>query len=511
MSTLDIPNRPFSTEQITGLAMPDGIFESTLGVQKINIHLKNLGAVAVSAAAVYIESTSHPGISVTPTTRNIPGLAGNSSTLMSWQADFSLAPPGVHRISFVADVGGQKTRIIKKIFVTRVTFDPTTATFTAQTPEGTIHATFGPFLGPRGACCCDHEHTARKASADRSFLDWLRSSAVKDPNFKFCLKHYLPTTLEANLTPTQPYAGKYGDLPFQDPWWKVLLAIIAALLVIAAAIAEAIDGTGDITPSGGGTFDETTGDVDCCGVQAQGSGTSAVAAGLMAAAATVATIAAASDVRDPFRRGQDNTPPGDSEMTIAEKLVFAINYLEPVALGRPFAIGAKWTYSRITTGKTYTFSAKDTQVNQHVLSKVEIDAPDVVYRYQRIPWIIRAKFFDGNEELLCGDDLIVQCFLVGPKGQRRTILLQDDGNWIDEKPNDGTYTGFEAFFLEQHYDSPGLWVYYVIAQDVNRAQPAMTPEEAAQHIGGIVVTHNLVINFEGGTCPFVPDGHILVV
>lgn len=510
MTALVIPNRPFATEQITGLAMPDGIFETTLGYQRINIHLKNAGSTAVPDAAAYIESVSHPSIVVSPATHSVQGLTSGSSTVLSWDADFSLVPPGVHRISFITEVAGQKARTIKKIFVTRVTFDPATATFAAQTPEGTLRTTFGPFLGPKGACCCGHRKRGRDDVA-RSFLDWVRSSAVEDPNFKFCLKHYLPTRLDAHLTPSQPYGGQYGDLPFQDPWWKILLAVVAALLALASAIAEAIDGSGDVSTSAGGTFDETTGKLDCCGVQADGGGTSPIAAGLMAAAATTATIAAASDARDPFRRGQDNTVPKPDELTIGEKLEFSIQYLEPIALGRPFAIGAKWSYSRITTGKTYRFSAVDTQVNQHVLSKVEINAPDVVYRYQRSPWVIRARFFDKDDNLLRGDQLFVQCFLLGPNGQKRTLLLQDDGRWIDEKPEDGTYTGFEAFFLERDYDSAGLWTYYVVAQDVNHAQPSMKPEEAAQYIGGMVVTHNLTISFEGGSCPFVPDGHIRVI
>ena len=80
-----------------------------------------------------------------------------------------------------------------------------------------------------------------------------------------------------------------------------------------------------------------------------------------------------------------------------------------------------------------------------------------------------------------------------------------------DKPNDGTYTG--DFQYEVHAGAPvkGLWTYYVIAQDVNHATPDMTPEQAAQIIGGMVVTHQLTIDFNGGTCPFVPDGHVNVI
>ena len=39
--TLDIPNRPFATENLSGLMLPDGIFVTTLGRQGINASLRN--------------------------------------------------------------------------------------------------------------------------------------------------------------------------------------------------------------------------------------------------------------------------------------------------------------------------------------------------------------------------------------------------------------------------------------------------------------------------------------
>ena len=161
-------------------------------------------------------------------------------------------------------------------------------------------------------------------------------------------------------------SGQYGDLPFQDPWWKIILCIIAVLLLIASAIAEAVGGSGDVTVSSGSSSGDTP---NCCGVKAEGGGSSYVAAGLAAAAAAVATAAALSDARDPIRRGQDNTLPAPGEITTNEKLDILINYLEPVALGKPFAIGTKWEYTRFTTGYTYNYRVNETNTNVHILSK----------------------------------------------------------------------------------------------------------------------------------------------
>ena len=250
------------------------------------------------------------------------------------------------------------------------------------------------------------------------------------------------------ITPNPAFSGQYGDLPFQDPWWKIVLCIIAVLLLIGAAIAEATGGSGSVEVSAGNT-DTGSPNGDCCGVRAGGGGTSYVAAGLVAAAAAVATAAALSDIRDPIRRGQDNTVPASGEMTIGERLDAVITYVESVALGRPFKVQADWTYTRVTTGNAYTYSVSEINQNQHVLSQYNITAPDIVHLYQGDPWVVEAAFFDENGKQLHGGDLFVQCILVAPHGEYFNIVLQDDGISPDTSPDDGTYTA------EIHLRCPG--------------------------------------------------------
>src|SRR6202040_1272817 len=90
---------------------------------------------------------------------------------------------------------------------------------------------------------------------------------------------------------------------------------------------------------------------------------------LIASAGASGIAAGWSDVRDPFRRGQDNTVPAAGELTTAEHVDMSISYPEPVALGKPFAVGAKWKYTRMTTGSSYSFSVSETHNNVHVLSR----------------------------------------------------------------------------------------------------------------------------------------------
>lgn len=510
MIPVDIPNRPFSTELYTGLMLPDGIFESSLGNQALNAQFQNTGASAVADVSVNFESASHPAISVTPATFDFASLAGGAARVLSWAIDVSAVPPGEYLVSFMAKTSTDQRRIIKKIFVTKVSFNPASATFTADTPQGSFSVQFHDLIKPREPCCPQSlNYEGRQFNDKESFLDqvrWLFQG--HDGRFEFCPPGYLPRSFDTAVVPPSPYPGQYGDLPYQDPWWKLLLCLIALLLLIAAAIVQGTSG-GGLTVTAG-TPDPSGGTPDCCGVHASGGGSSYVAAGLVAAAAAVATAAAASDARDPFRRGEDNTPPAAGELTTSEQVKFLFTYPEPVIPGTPFAVEAKWTYTRLTTGATYTFSSTDMNKNVHVLTRYNVEFPNIIRLYEQQPFIVTAQFFDKDNQQLRGDQLFVQCILAGPHGEWVRFLLQDDGIPPDSEANDGTYTGLH-WFQEDKPDPRGIWMVYVLAQDVNNAQPDLSPEEAAQIIGGMLLTGQVTINFAGGTCPLVPNGDVNVI
>jgi hypothetical protein len=523
-----IPNRPFATEPFTGLMTPDGIFEIALGQQSINVHIVNKDT-AENNVPVYIESASDPGIVITPQTFYISRAATDASHLFTWQADFTVASPGKHLISFIVQTAAGHQRIIQKIFVTKMQYNPATHSFAVATPEGALGVAFKEMIGPANLLCfpggklgtSGNVHAAllealtnasslqSMATQPRSLLTYLSNEFRTMPNFTFCMPQVLLGNLEAVVIPTPPYTGQYGDIPFQDPWWKIVLGILAFLLLVAAAIAEAVDGSGDLTAGAGGTHDlPSSGGASCCTPTASGGGTSKVAAGLLAAAATVATIAGASDGRDPFRKGQDHTAPTtDTELTTSELLKLQFNYSNNIVPGKPFTVGIDYGYVRHTTTSTYSYSTSETNANVHLLDKYVIDAPNVVRTYKEEPFIVKAQFYDVNGREFRGDQLFVQCYLIGPSGQLRKFPLQDNGIGIDTAANDGTYTGGTIFTLKDI----GLWKYFVLAQDVNQADPNMPPEQAAQIIGGMILTNQFSIIFEGGTCPLVPDGDVNVI
>jgi hypothetical protein len=96
-----IPNRPFASDAITGLMMPDGIFVTMLGKQFINVQIANTSPSTIQSPKLYIESVSHPGIAYMPGTRYMPDLQSNAVRVEQWEADFSNCPSGTHLISYV--------------------------------------------------------------------------------------------------------------------------------------------------------------------------------------------------------------------------------------------------------------------------------------------------------------------------------------------------------------------------------------------------------------------------
>jgi hypothetical protein len=50
-----------------------------------------------------------------------------------------------------------------------------------------------------------------------------------------------PTLVDYRINYNPAFAGQYGPIPYDDPWWKIILAIIAILLTIAAIVSAAAD------------------------------------------------------------------------------------------------------------------------------------------------------------------------------------------------------------------------------------------------------------------------------
>jgi hypothetical protein len=158
--------------------------------------------------------------------------------------------------------------------------------------------------------------------------------------------------------------------------------------------------------------------------------------------------------------------------------------------------------------KSYSYTESVVNSNVHLLSRYEINAPDIIRVYKEEPFIVRASFYDENEELFRGSQLFVKCFLVlNDDSKSIDFILEDNGGNPDKSINDGVYTGIHYFNRSDN----GRWKIYVVAQDVNYANENMEPEDAAKIIGGIVLTNQTSVSFTGGSCPLIPDGDVEVI
>jgi hypothetical protein len=134
--TASIPYIPYSTNASTGLTTPDGFFLAIFGMRTINVEIQNDGSQTLGGFSMYIEGVGVPNVS-TPLTTSTPT---NSQVLSSasWKsmfsADFTNATPGETIISLIVQQKSgsstQSIRIVKKIFVLGINFDPSTKTFT---------------------------------------------------------------------------------------------------------------------------------------------------------------------------------------------------------------------------------------------------------------------------------------------------------------------------------------------------------------------------------------------
>lgn len=326
----------------------------------------------------------------------------------------------------------------------------------------------------------------------------------------------MPTGMTLVWTPNPAFAGTHGDLPFSDPWWKVLAIIVAVIAAIVAVVAAAL-GAGTASFGASGTFEETEPSVSCCTPDVSaGPEKEFTVAGVASAIATVAVAVALSDEADPFWRGQAATPPAAGELTTGEKVIARWTLPEAPNAGKAYTAEVEWTYTRMTTGQTYQHTVSETQQNIHVLDAVDVETPPTVNAFK--PLWVRARFHRPAAGLFKGSELYAFALFRSPGGLYFVVPLSDDGLGFDPAANDGTYAGSldleQAYrrLLKHHLDARGVWRVYVFAQDVNQTKPGTPPEIAAQHIGGFFVASAISITFDPTLpCPLEAQGSILVV
>lgn len=492
---MQVLTRPFAVEPVTNIMLPDGIFDNALYNLRIACHYTNLSNVPLTNVSIYLESVGDPGIVPVAKTFHFPSIPAGASVLVMWDANFKNATPGKRLVSFVAKADGfDSRRTVQQIFVSQTRFDSATNTYTCTVEEGTL--------------------TVSNISAIVQRPEWGKTRDGKcecPPNGG----PWVPTGMTLAWAPNPAFVGIHGELPFSDPWWKVLAIIVAIIAAIVAIVAAAM-GAGTASFGASGTFDETEPSVSCCTPDVSaGPEKEFTVAGVASAIATVAAAVALSDAADPFWRGQEKTPPAAGELTIGERVVAKWSLPDAPNAGKPYTADVKWTYTRFTTGKTYEYSVNETQTNVHVSDSVEVETPATVHPFK--PLWVRSKFHGTGADLFKGSELYAFALFRSPGGLYFVAPMTDDGLGFDPGANDGIYAGSldleKAYrlLLKNNLDVYGLWRVYVFAQDVNQTKPGTPPEIAAQHIGGFFIASAITITFDPSLpCPLTAQGTITV-
>jgi hypothetical protein len=495
---LQVLTRPFAIEPVTNIMLPDGIFDNAIYGLRIAAHITNISSSALTNVTVWLESVGDPGIVPVARTFHFASIPAGAAMQVMWDADFQHASPGKPLVSILARADGfESRRSIQQIFVSETRFDAVSNTYTCTVQEGTLTVS-----GLKG-------HLPGKR--------WGHTG----PDGKECIcppggGPVVPTGLTMVWAPNPPFAGVHGELPFADPWWKILAIIIAIIAALVAIIAAAL-GAGKASFNVGGSIEETDPSVTCCSLDGAASGEPEyTVAGVASAIASVAIAVACSDAADPFWRGQEATPPAAGELTVGERVVAEWTMLEAPNAGVPYATDVSWTYQRITTGASYSYSVTETQTNIHTAGAVDVEAPPQVQALS--PLWVRAKFHREDGSLFHGTDLYSFAIFQAPQGLNFVIPLTDDGLGFDSGANDGIYAGSLnlelAYRLLLKYGQTvyGMWRLFLFAQDVNLTKPGTPPEIAAQHIGGFFVASAIQITFDDTLpCPLKAQASIMVV
>jgi hypothetical protein len=497
-----VQTRPFAIEPVTNVMLPDGIFDNALYKLRIACHYTNTSGTDLTNVTIYLESVGDPGIVVTGQTYTFPKIAAGASVLVSWAADFQNAQPGKPLVSFVARADGYTSaRSIQQIFVSQTRYDSTTDTYSCTIPEGRLDITRVRVVPPAK----DGWWWPGDKPGDKERPPW------QGP--------YVPTAITMTWFPNPAYAGTHGDLPFQDPWWKVIALIVLIVAAIVGIIAAAL-GSGTFNVGVKGKFEETDpGVVTSCCSPAPGGGVSAgpTVAGVCGVIASVALAVALSDDADPHWRGQIATPPAPGELTTSETVKAEWTLLDEPRAGQPYRTQVKWSYDRYTTGGTYHHEVDEVQTNIHVTEEVRVTTPATVSLNGGDLWV-QASFIRPDGSSFTGPDLYAFALFRSPGGYYFLANLGDDGIGYDAKPNDGVYSGglslekLAPVLKELGESGLGVWKVYVFGQDVNRVAPGTPPEIAAQTIGGFVVGSAVQITFDPNLpCPLEAQGSIKVV
>lgn len=339
-----VDQRPFALERGSRVMLPDGIFDTSQGVQYMGVLIRNTWffdwvsqpiptGMKIGIAPASRTSLAARGIVVRDDWSaaeqeafgqvvdggyvRVPDLDVGESAMIYFKVDVSNAAPSKPEIGFVAQRDAYDShydapsRVVSKaVFISRSSYDPTSKELVCEVPEGRLRLRFSSIVldlkaaddAAKNLIECLEKGTAgagRAAFARDVICGWGQNCAPGDAacrrrgstvlrellselgagkDVDICRLQavleaccgtgdrdcqcggnggggggwgdgtgvdgwcrvkpvgWLPLSFDYSIEPTSPFGGQQGPLAFEDPWWKVLLIILAVLLEIASLV-----------------------------------------------------------------------------------------------------------------------------------------------------------------------------------------------------------------------------------------------------------------------------------
>jgi len=300
---IEVPYRPFAVRTSDLMQMPDGIFEARLGTYYMGVRVRNRwgmpftsnnvvditpeNRIALAQQGIQVlddwsqEELDALGQERTPQGMVVGTLLPGQSRTIYFKVNVSNARSEKYTVEFIcrntagmADPDHFGRKATQQIFVSKIEYDSANNDYIFDAPQGTLYLHIDEVAIDEQALRRSLRK-ARKAKQqgsqkledkkpDPQQLKKLLEALLRGEDIDLCeiqrlLSCYcLPdnkdgsnrpgaidpyylifTKMRVRIVPKVPYGGQFGDIPYDDPWWKLLLALIAAILALIGALEEA--------------------------------------------------------------------------------------------------------------------------------------------------------------------------------------------------------------------------------------------------------------------------------
>ena len=297
---IDIPYRPFAVRTSDLMQMPDGLFEARLGTYYMGVRIKNQWGMPFTASNV-VDITPENRVALAEQGVQVlddwseeelnmlgqvhteqgmvigPLLPGRSRTVY-FKVDVANARADKQTVEFICrNIDGMSDpenigrKATQHIFISKIEYDSDNNDYIIDMPQGKLSLHVDEVAidesGLRNSLRKAREEEGQgpnkpeKHDAEalrEQLLRLLRGQHVDLCEIQrllscYCLSgdkndagraaidpYYLIfTKLGIRIEPKAPFSGQFGEIPYDDPWWKVPLALIAALLALLGGSEEA--------------------------------------------------------------------------------------------------------------------------------------------------------------------------------------------------------------------------------------------------------------------------------